>query len=251
MGNPFGDGGGFQSATPPPGTAAAQRSALQQAQDAWAAQQAKLPGMVTPPQSQFEQQAGVSPAGYQGVADPTTGKLLGQYSVDPFAGEASQRLRSNALSTGPTEWAQQALKQQGMEQNLGMGRAGLQAQQAQSQARAGLQQFGGLGSGAKTSLAREGMRNQLSAEQGVGAQGALARYGIGQQDAQTKQALLGGTADVERAGQSQNLQTLLQNLGGQNAYNANRYNQQMGAWGAKQTADATRAAGSGGKGGGK
>lgn len=250
MGDVFG-GGGFQSATPPPGSAAAQRQSVQQAQDAWAAQQAKLPGMVMPPQSQFEVDAGVNPSGYQGVVDPTTGKLLDQYSINPFQGEASQRLRDNALSTGPTEWGQQALKQQGLEQNLAMGKVGLQGQQAQDQARAGLQQFGGLGSGARTSLARSGMRDQLAGAQNVGSQGALARYGIGQQDAQTKQALLGGTADVERAGQGQNLQTMLQNLGGQNAYNANRYNQQMGAWGAAKTADATRAAGSGGKGGGK
>jgi len=210
----------------------------------------KGPGYEALATNSFERQAGVTPPGWAGMRDVKTGQLLDQYKIDPFAGEASQKIRAEALGTGPSEWAKNALGKQQFEQGQQMGAAGLQSQQAQSQARASLMQQGGLGGGARTSLARSGARDQLMAQQGVGQAGALARFGINDTDANRRQELLGTTADVERGGALQNLGTTRADLENRAKFDANRYNEQMKAWGTKQSADATRAAGRSGGGGG-
>jgi len=210
----------------------------------------KGPGYEALAQNEFEKQAGVTPPGWSGMRDVKTGQLLDQYKINPFAGEASQKIRAEALGTGPSEWAKNALGKQQFEQGQQMGAAGLQSQQAQSQARAALMQQGGLGGGARTSLARSGARDQLMAQQNVGSAGALARYGINDTDAKRRQELLGTTADVERGADIQNLGTTRSDLENRAKFDVNRYNEQMKAWGAKQSADATRAAGSSGGGGG-
>lgn len=214
-------------------------------------QEMARPGRELFTPSSFESQAGVTPPGYEGTRDIATGQLIDQYKINPFAGEASQKLRSQALGTGPTEWAQDLLGKQALEESNARGAAGLQQQQAQSQAQAELARFGGIGGGARTSLARSGARDLLNARQSVGNQGALARAGITANDAQLRQQLLGTTADVERQGDLQNIQTAEGDINRRALFDSNRYNQQMAAWGAKQSADATRAAGSSGGGGKK
>ena len=206
------------------------------------------PGYQAYTPSEYEQKAGINPPGFRGVTDVKTGQLIDQYKINPFLGEASQKLRQEALGTGPSPWASMALQRQGLEESQARGAAGHQQQMAQSQAMSQLARQGGLGSGARTSLARSGARDQMMAAQGVGQQGAMARYGINEADAQRRQQLLGSTADIERAGDVQNQATMMKELEAKARFEANRYNQQMGAWGAEQTANATRSAGGGGGG---
>jgi len=216
----------------------------------WWAQQSQIPGMVMPPQSTFEEQAGVQPGGYQGIVDPTTGQLLSQYTLNQFQpGSASSMLRSEAESTGPTDWAQAQTAQEQAQEKTAMGNAGLQSQTANDEAQAQLARNGGISSGARTSLARSSARDALNANQGVANTGMQARLGITANDMGLKQQLLGATAGVEQNQNSTNLSNVLQNMQGQNLFNTNRYNQQMAGWGAQQSANATRAAGasSGGK----
>lgn len=227
--------------------AASAAKQLKDYQDARVKEQMR-PGLEVLTQNQFEKQAGVTPPSYEGARDINTGALLDQYKINPFAGEASKKIREESLTTGPSEWAKNALGRQGFEEKTARGNVGLQQQTAQSQGQAALMRQGGLGGGARTSLARSGARDALMANQGVANAGVLARYGINDQDMQRRQALLGTTADVERQGDLQNLTTTQADLQRKAAFDANRYNQQMGAWGAKQSADATRAAGSGGGG---
>lgn len=208
------------------------------------------PGYVSLTQTDAEKNAGVMPPGFEGTRDSRTGQLLDQYKIDPFSGQASQKLYQEAMGTGPSEWAKSALGQQGFEEQQARGNAALQGQQAQSQAQSQLARLGGLGGGARTSLARSGARDQLMAAQGVGAQGIESRYGINQQDMQRRQGLLGTSADVERQAQLQNLGTTMQDVTGRAAFDANRYNQQMQAYGAKEQARATEYAGARSGGGG-
>lgn len=210
--------------------------------------QYKGPGYEALPQNQFEKQAGVTPPGYRGMTDVQTGALLDQYKVNPFASPEAQKLRERANATGPSDLAQAQLQRQKYEESNQMGKVGLQAQQAQSQAQSQLMRQGGLGGGARTSLARSGMRDQLMAQQGVGSQGVMSRYGINEADLQNKQNLMGQVADVARQGDLSNIQSMQSELKNRATFDANRYNQQMQAWGAKQSADATRAAGGGGGG---
>lgn len=222
------------------------QSQLQALQQKWNALK-QNPGYETLTPDEAEKSAGVTPPGWQGMTDLQTGQLLDQYKINPFAGAASQKVRDMALSTGPTDYAKAALGQQQFEEAQARGNVGLQQQQQNSAALANLSRMGGLGGGARTSLARSGARDALMAAQGVGAQGVMSRANIAQNDAQLKQQLLGTTADVERAGDTANIDTLKANLQAKAGFDANRYNQQMQAWAAKQQADATRAAG-GGKG---
>jgi len=192
--------------------------------------------------SDIERQAGATPAQYESLRDET-GKLKSQYAIDPFSGAASAALRSEALSQEPSAWTKTALGNQAFEQAQQMGAAGLQNQQAQSQAQAQLMRQGGLGGGARTSLARSGARDAMMAAQNVGAQGVQSRFGINQADVSRKQSLLGTTADVERQAQLQNLGTLTGDISGKLAADQDRYKTIMGAWGANAAANAQRAAG--------
>ena len=124
--------------------------------------------------------------------------------------------------------------------------AARQAQQGMSQAASSLARTGGLGGGARTRMAMQGAKDLMLQGQGISRQGMSDRLGISSQDEQTRQGLLGQVAGTELQGQQTNLGTLGTDITRKAAFDANRYNQQMGAWGAKQTADAQRAAGSGG-----
>ena len=197
-------------------------------------------------QSDAEKKAGVNALEFEGVKDIRTGELLDQYKVDPFKGEASQRLKAEALGTGPSDWAKAALDRQKFEEGQGASRAGLQQQTAQSSAQSQLMRQGGLGSGGRLSLARSGARDALMAQQNNAAQGIQQRFGINETDATRRQSLLGQTADVERGADVANIATQKEGLGAQAQFDANRYNAQMEAWGASEAAKAQRAAGGGG-----
>lgn len=224
----------------------AKQQQLQQQNDAYkrALDQAQQmgAGYVSVAPTEAEIQAGVIPPGYSGLVNPKTGELLDQYKYNPFTGEAAQRLRGEALGTGPSEFAKAQLAAQKYDQQRAMNQAGLQQQAAQSGAMSNLARMGGLGGGARTSLARSGARDLLAAQQGVGAQGIQSRFGINANDLQRRQELLGQTAALEQGSQLQNIGTTKEDLLARNAFNTNRYNQQMQQWAAGKSADAQAAA---------
>lgn len=232
---------------------AAQKKATDEAQRQFQEQQqlrgiesARGPGYIGLETNKYERQAGVTNPGYEGFRDRTTGELIDAYKIDPFKGEMSQRLRQEALSTGPSEWAKNALQQQQYEQAQGLGRVGLEQQKAQAAAQAQLMRQGGLGGGARTSLARSGMRDALMANQGVYAQGSQRRFGINDTDLQRRQELTGIMADAERQAQLQNIGTLKEDVNRRGTFDQNRYAEQMKAWAAEKQAAAQRNAGGGG-----
>src|SRR5262245_27482523 len=47
-------------------------------------------------QTDAEKRAGVLPPGFEGIVDVKTGQLLDQFKVNPFAGEASKKIRGMA-----------------------------------------------------------------------------------------------------------------------------------------------------------
>ena len=203
-------------------------------------------GRRTYEQSAAEEKAGVQAQDYEGMRDIRTGELLDQYRVDPFKGDASKRMRDEALGSGPSEWAKAALQRQQFEQGQGADKAGLQQQTAQSAAQAQLARQGGIGSGARTSLARSGARDALMAQQQNAAQGIQQRFGINETDTKRRQDLLAGTADIERQAQLKNMESLQGDVTNLAKFQGNRYNAQMKAWADEQSANATREAGGGG-----
>lgn len=205
------------------------------------------PNTYVPLQSTFEQQAGVNPENFTGVTDIKTGELLDRYKSDPYAGVAAQELKKQAFAEGASPWAQMQLQKQQLEQSKMQDQTTLQNQQAQSMAQSGLMRMGGMNSGARALLARGGARDQMFANQDVARQGVEQRLGINQQDQDRKSQLLKGFSDAEVQGQQFNIGNMTNDLKNRSTFDANRYNQQMEAWAAKQSADAQRASSGGGK----
>jgi hypothetical protein len=223
-----------------------QKEMQTQAQNAMADYASTHPGVIRSQQSLQEQRAGINPADYEGVRNVQTGELLSQYAFDPTKSEAFSRQRAQALEQGPSEWAKLQTQRQQMEEQNQRDLANKQAQQGISQATSALARMGGLGGGARNRMAMQGAREMMMQNQGISRQGMADRLGISSQDEQTRQNLLNQVAGTELQGQQTNLGTLGTDITRKAAFDANRYNQQMAAWGAKQTADAQRAAAGGG-----
>lgn len=239
----MGFGGGFRARRPT--ASAAQLAAMEQQRNVAQKEAARLaedvkrnkvvatqrPGVKTYAASAQEKKAGVTPPSFEGMRDVNTGQLLAEYTFDPYSGEAVQALKGEAFGTSKdSPW----LKLQKAREMEGMDLASKQALQGQAQAQAQLAMTGGIGGGARERLARGGAKDLMLARQGIVRQGTQERLG-------RQGELLGSFADLERQAQAANIDTRKQALAAQAEFDANRYNQQMAAYGAKQAADAQRA----------
>ena len=209
-------------------------------------QHSVLPGVIISTPNQFEVQAGVNPPSSEGVRDPVTGELLSGYKIDPYSGEALQELKKQAFAQGPSAWANLQTQQQQLEQQNAKGDALKQQMQAQGMAKGQLARSGGLRGGAAALLARQGARDLMGSQQQISRAGMGQRLGIQQQDLARKEGLMGKFGDLETGAQQSNLAQLTGDINRKAMFDMERYKQQMQAWGAKQSADATRAAGGGG-----
>lgn len=210
-------------------------------------EQGARPGIINQQQNEFEKKAGVTPPSYEGTRDSVTGQLLDQYKQNPYGGEALQNLKGQAFSQGLSPWAQVQMSQQKLEEQKAGGLAGKQAMQAQSGAQSQLARMGGVRSGASALLARQGQRDLLNAQQGVAGQGMQSRLGIQGQDIERKNQLLGKFGDLETSANQANIGQATGDINRKAAFDVNRYNEQMKAWAAQQSANAQQAAGGGGK----
>lgn len=203
-------------------------------------------GDMPPKLSPYELAAGVTaPTRYEGITG-TDGNLKGQFRIDPYAGRAMQELQGQAFGQGPSAWAGMQTQAQQLEQQKAMNDAAKSGQQAMSTARSGLARTGGVTGGASALLAKSGMRDQMMAKQDIAGQGVGQRLNIGQQDLERKTQLLGKFGDMENQANITNVSNAQQDITRRSAFDANRYNQQMSAWGAKETAQGMRASGGGG-----
>lgn len=205
-------------------------------------------------QSQYQLQA-------QPSVMPQLNDQLSQINYDPTALNA---LQSQALSNLPSAWAQAAQQSNQVLTGNQMSAAGQQANAGQASAYSGLAAHGGLRQGAAQNIALQGQKNLMTADQAAQNQGNLNNLGIQSQDATNKQQMLeqlpsqqaaalqpalqkaGLWANAAQQNQQyqtgvdqQNINTQLQNLGQQNAWNQSNFQTNMGALGAYQTAQAT------------
>lgn len=172
-------------------------------------------------------------------------------------------IRSRALATGPSAWAQMATSKQGLEQLAAMDQARQQSLGAQAQAMSQMAMRGGLGGGSRERMARGSMRDQLMAAQGVNRQGQLDRYNIGLQDEQNKYAAQKDLVNADWQNAQLGLQNRsyatdvnkfnIQNTMGETdarrQADLNTYNTRMQTWAANRSADAQAKAAGGGGGG--
>lgn len=194
---------------------------------------------------------------YVNQYDPATMALapglksqLDSINLDPTALNA---FKTQALRTGPSQWANLATNQQ-MAQEAGQREnAAKQSNSQTAQAEDRLAASGGLSGGARERAQTEGGKNYLNMSQDLGRQGNLNRLQIGINDESNRIQQLGQLPGMELSAlqpefqKAQMLEGANQaDLGAQiaanqakNAYNSNIYSQQMNAWGANQQANAT------------
>lgn len=209
------------------------------------------PGYRAVSQGEQERAAGVLPPGYEGVRDVKTGQLLDQYKSDAYAGEALQKLKGDAFAEGDSAWAKMQLQKQGLEESGARDAAARNQAQAMAQSQAMMRRQGGLSSGASTLMAMQGAKDLMRAKQDVARQGIGQRLGIQEQDIGRKTDLLKAFGDAESRANEANIGRQTDDITKSSMFDLERYKQQMAAYGAKQTADAQRAAASSGGGGKK
>jgi hypothetical protein len=198
-------------------------------------------------QTNFEKQAGVNAQQYYSMLD-ANGQLKSPFAVDPTKSDSFNQMKATANSTALSPWAAM------QEKSLGLQTSGLRDQtnaQQQGANDTAMQQLmtqgGGSNSGARALVAAMGSKANIMANQNIGSQAAGQDLGIQQADAQNKAQMLGQVANTETSALGANAQTGINDLAQENTFASNRYNQQMQAWGAAQTANAQAAAAGGGK----
>lgn len=177
------------------------------------------------------------------------GQLQGGAYLDPnqYRGNngALNLLNQKATQQGNSPWLNMQLQKQGMEQQQALGHVGAQTNAATANARAGLAMRGGLSGGAAERLARGGATDMNAARQGIMQQGNQNRLNLGIQDETNKNQLLGQAVGANQAQNAQNIgigqfnaQNTLAENNANNAFDMNKYSEQMKAYGAGKSANA-------------
>lgn len=198
-------------------------------------------------QTSFEKQAGVDAPQYYSSLD-SSGNLKTPFQVDPTKSAAFQQMSGIASSSALSPWAQMQMDSNTNATSQQRDQLNAQTQGSNDSAMQNLMVAGGgANSGARAFLAAQGAKQGIQGNQNIGFQSQQNALGIQQADAQNKQQLLGQVANTETGAQAANSASGLQDMSNANQFAANRYSQQMQAWGAQQSADAQRAAAGGGK----
>jgi len=106
-------------------------------------------------------------------------------------------MRARATATGPSTWANMAEQNQRMQESQAMDQ---NLQSSQANTNRGFNQLagrGGLSSGQRERLAMTGQRQAMTGQQGLANQGMRDRFSIGMQDEQTKNQMLGQSAQAD------------------------------------------------------
>lgn len=193
-------------------------------------------------QTDYEKKAGVGTPQYMSMLDES-GKLKAPFQFNPSNSAAFQKMSGIAMDPGLSPWASLQKTSLAEQTKSARDNANATAQGSTTNALDKLASTGGgVSGGANLWAAMQGARNATQANQNISNQQMMSELGLEQTDAQNKQQMLGQVSNTETGAEAANTQSGLSDLQNQNAFNTNRYNQQMAAWGAQKTADAQRAA---------
>lgn len=193
---------------------------------------------------------------YGAPAELTYQELSGELLPDSYqlAGnldtQALEYLQNQALTEGPSAWrqlmGQQMDLQRGVRQDQLAQQAATQAAQAQDQ----LAMRGGLRGGQAERLASMGAREKLHGGQRLASEFAQQAMGYDIQDEANRQNILSALpgmqmqkAQYETGIQQYNIDKALAEEAAKRDFELQKYKEQMSAWGAKETADATEKGG--------
>lgn len=184
-----------------------------------------------------------------GISDELNGRLNG-IQMDK---RGLNKFRGEALRTGPSAWASLATRQQGVEGAKARQDAAKAGAGQAAEARSALAMKGGLRSGASERIARDSMRNQLAMGQQIGQKESDNKLSIGMNDEQNRVNQLGQLPGMEIAalqpefdktklwgqGKQYDIGNRINETDKNNAFDLQRYHEEMQAWGANQQANAT------------
>lgn len=141
---------------------------------------------------------------------------------------------TDPFAKGPQQspWLAQQLEQQQNMQNQQLNQGAQQAATAAASAQAGLARRGGLSSGAAERLAGAAQDQRALGAQDIYGQGAQQRLGMQTQDMQQQRDYLTGLGQ-------QNIQTRLGELARKQDFDLKKYEEDMKAYGARKSAEAT------------
>jgi hypothetical protein len=112
-------------------------------------------------------------------------------------GKAGTEMQNRALAKGPSEWLKLQLEGQGNEEKNAMQTASTGAAQQAAAAQANLMRQGGMSSGARERLAKQGTTSGWLGQQDVVNKGISNRIGLQSTDEANKLALLGQVGGME------------------------------------------------------
>lgn len=216
--------------------------------------------MAYAPESSYGQWPGGAPE-YQPAYNPLTMNLNDALSKRLSGIEMNkqglEKYRSEALRTGPSAWASNEMKRQLAEEAASKQRMGREAAGRTAEGESALAMRGGLTSGARERLQHDATRDYLDMSQNLTRQAGLNQLQVQSQDEQNRVSQLGQLPGMEAAALQPDLdkarmeaQARAADIANQvgegnrrNDYNQTTYGQQMQAWGANRTAQATENAG--------
>lgn len=186
-----------------------------------------------------------------------TGELDSRLAANKLDNRGLDKFRGEAMRDGPSAWAGLANAQQDKYAIDGANKASAAAAGQTAGAQSNLAMRGGINSGARERVQAAGAQNALNMGQDVRNQAANNKLQIGINDEQNRITQLGQLPNMDIAAHGAGLQDI--NAWGQgkqfdihnqigegnakNLFNSQRYKDQMAAWGAGKTADATAASG--------
>lgn len=211
---------------------------------------------------------GIERPSMSNLMDPNTGLLRGTYKLTKgndiglnVNTSALEELRNRGLSKGPSSYANILTEKQGLEEQDAISKAVRNAVGSNSSAFSEMARRGGLSSGARERLALSGERAATEGKQGVLRQGMQDRLGITAADEDRKLGILQNLPGMELGlGQAKsnldlanrqygtdvdrmNIAGALSEVGRQDAFKMNEYQEKMKMYGAEKTAQAQANAG--------
>lgn len=151
-------------------------------------------------------------------------------------------LQQKGMAEGDTRGAELARQMQGMQDVQQRDVMNAQAQSALTGGMQNLAMRGGAGIGSRERLNRDVGRQLMAGSQGIGRDSRMANLAISQQDEQMKNELLGQVGGVSQKIDEGNISRLQQDIRDQNIAAGNIYSEDMQAYGAQKSAEASSAA---------
>ena len=164
-------------------------------------------------------------ARFQETLDPTLAKLRDKFDVE-----------------GDTKWATLQREQLANQMSEAEDRARLQGNTALATAQDRLAMRGGLRGGAGERMMMGNQRALMSRMQGLGAENRAGNLRLSIADEEMKNKVLGQVGQTSQGIQGRNISTLRDDIANQNQFEAQRYSDDMQAYGARETAKAQRKA---------